>query len=219
MTFSNPMGRTSKARGSSVNLSGKQKAEISHEQEMGGNGTTSMARKSKAKAMLMPPMLAGAGAGASTVSAPAPMVAAKKGGVIPTRRSLPASLLPGAMPGAPAATPPLMGATGPVVGAKFGGRVPTQNAMLRAARKPKDEEAGESKKTEAKEVAAGSEPKLKDGGNWIAGAIGKPGALHRDLGVPEGEKIPAGKLASAEKKKGAVGKRARLAATLESFHK
>ena len=34
-------------------------------------------------------------------------------------------------------------------------------------------------------------------GNWIAGAIKKPGALHRALGVPEGEKIPAKKLAAA----------------------
>ena len=31
--------------------------------------------------------------------------------------------------------------------------------------------------------------------NWIAGAIKKPGALHKDLGVPAGKKIPSAKLA------------------------
>ena len=52
---------------------------------------------------------------------------------------------------------------------------------------------------------------------FIAGAIKHPGALHRDLGVPQGQKIPAGKLAAAAKKGGKVGERARLAETLKSF--
>ena len=34
--------------------------------------------------------------------------------------------------------------------------------------------------------------------NWIAGAIKKPGALHEQLKVPKGEKIPAKKLAVKE---------------------
>lgn len=34
-------------------------------------------------------------------------------------------------------------------------------------------------------------------GNWIAGATAKKGALHRKLGVPANEKIPAKKLAAA----------------------
>ena len=34
--------------------------------------------------------------------------------------------------------------------------------------------------------------------HWIQGAVKKPGELHRDLGVPQGEKIPAAKLAAAE---------------------
>lgn len=55
-------------------------------------------------------------------------------------------------------------------------------------------------------------------GNWIAGAIGKPGALHEDLGIPQGQKIPAGRLAAAAKQKGVVGQRARLAQTLEGLH-
>jgi hypothetical protein len=36
-------------------------------------------------------------------------------------------------------------------------------------------------------------------GNWIAGATKNKGALHRKLNVPEGEKIPAKKLAQGAK--------------------
>jgi hypothetical protein len=53
--------------------------------------------------------------------------------------------------------------------------------------------------------------------NWIAGAIKKPGALRKELGVKAGEKIPAKKLAAAAKKPGKIGKRARLAETLKGF--
>jgi hypothetical protein len=55
--------------------------------------------------------------------------------------------------------------------------------------------------------------------NWIVGAIKKPGALHADLGVPQGKKIPAGKLKAAAKKSGKVGQRARLAETLKGMKK
>jgi hypothetical protein len=54
--------------------------------------------------------------------------------------------------------------------------------------------------------------------NWIQGAIKHPGQLHKDLGVPQGEKIPAKKLAAAAKQSGAVGKRARLAQRLKAMH-
>lgn len=54
---------------------------------------------------------------------------------------------------------------------------------------------------------------------WIQKAIKKPGALHKELGVPEGKKIPSAKLAAAAKKPGKVGKRARLAETLKGFNK
>lgn len=58
--------------------------------------------------------------------------------------------------------------------------------------------------------------KARSGGNWIAGAIEHPGALHRQLGVPAGDKIPAAKMAAAAH--GAYGpkavKRANLARTL-----
>ena len=54
---------------------------------------------------------------------------------------------------------------------------------------------------------------------WIQGAIKKPGALRKSLGVKEGETIPTGKLQAAAKKKGKMGQRARLAMTLKSMHK
>lgn len=55
--------------------------------------------------------------------------------------------------------------------------------------------------------------------NWISGAIGKPGALHEDLGVPKGKKIPEKKLEAAAKGSGVTAKRARLAETLKGFKK
>lgn len=64
--------------------------------------------------------------------------------------------------------------------------------------------------------------KLKKGGsaNWIAGAIKHPGALHKSLKVPAGEKIPAKKLAkAAHSDNPKLAKRARLAQTLKSLHK
>lgn len=55
--------------------------------------------------------------------------------------------------------------------------------------------------------------------HWIQKAIKKPGALHEELGVKKGQKIPEKKLKAAEKKGGKVGKRAHLSETLKSFHK
>lgn len=54
---------------------------------------------------------------------------------------------------------------------------------------------------------------------WIQKAIKHPGALHKELGVPEGKKIPAKKLNAAAKKGGKLGQRARLAKTLKGMHK
>ena len=62
--------------------------------------------------------------------------------------------------------------------------------------------------------------KLAKGGKLnIKAAIGKPGALHAQLGVPQGKKIPAGKLAKAAKAPGKLGQRARFAETLKGFKK
>ncbi len=55
--------------------------------------------------------------------------------------------------------------------------------------------------------------------NWIAGAIRHPGALHKQLGVAQGKKIPAGKLSKAAQAGGTLGRRARLAQTLKGMHK
>lgn len=54
---------------------------------------------------------------------------------------------------------------------------------------------------------------------WIQKAIKKPGALHKELGVPKGKKIPEKKLEAAAKKPGKEGKRARLAETLKGMKK
>jgi len=53
---------------------------------------------------------------------------------------------------------------------------------------------------------------------WIQHAISRAGALHKQLGVPQGEKIPAKKLAKAAKAPGKLGQRARLAETLRGMH-
>ncbi len=53
---------------------------------------------------------------------------------------------------------------------------------------------------------------------WIQGAIKHKGALHKELGVPEGKKIPAKLLKKAENSKNPTeAKRARLAETLKSL--
>ena len=61
---------------------------------------------------------------------------------------------------------------------------------------------------------------MAKGGNWIKGAIKHPGALHRELGIPENKKIPAGKLTkAAHSSNPTLAKRARLAETLKGFKK
>jgi hypothetical protein len=54
---------------------------------------------------------------------------------------------------------------------------------------------------------------------WIAGAIKKPGALKKTLGISKKTgKIPAKKIKTAAKGLGVTGKRARLAMTLKKMH-
>lgn len=55
--------------------------------------------------------------------------------------------------------------------------------------------------------------------NFIQKAIKRPGALHRALGVPQGEKIPDDKIRAAAKKPGRVGQEARFAMTLKKMNK
>ena len=55
---------------------------------------------------------------------------------------------------------------------------------------------------------------------WIKSAIKHPGALHRQLGVPEGEKIPEAKLeAASHSDNPTLRKRANLAKTLKGMHR
>jgi len=57
---------------------------------------------------------------------------------------------------------------------------------------------------------------------WIGAMNGgegpKKGALHKELHVPMGKDIPKAKLAKAAKAGGTLGRRARLAETLEAMH-
>jgi hypothetical protein len=55
---------------------------------------------------------------------------------------------------------------------------------------------------------------------WIKGAIKHKGKLHRELGVPEGKKIPAKKMAKAAKSKNpTIRKEVALAKTLKKMKK
>jgi hypothetical protein len=74
-----------------------------------------------------------------------------------------------------------------------------------------------AKKEYMKECMA--EGGMAEGGKWIQGAIKHPGALHRKLHVPKGEKIPAKKLAKATHSKNkTLRKEAILARTLKRLH-
>lgn len=98
-------------------------------------------------------------------------------------------------------------------GYKRGGDVAQDKAMIKKALRQHDEHMHGGKHEEIK---------LKKGGsaNWIAGAIKHPGALHKSLGVKQGEKIPAKKLAKATHSSNPkLAKRARLAETLKKLHK
>lgn len=54
---------------------------------------------------------------------------------------------------------------------------------------------------------------------WIQAMHMKKGALHRELGVPEGEKIPAAKLAkAAHSSNPTLARRANLAKTLKKMN-
>lgn len=52
---------------------------------------------------------------------------------------------------------------------------------------------------------------------WIAGAIKNKGALHKELGIASGKKIPEKTLKKAASRGGKLGERARLAETLRKF--
>lgn len=60
---------------------------------------------------------------------------------------------------------------------------------------------------------------LNQNSNWIQGAVKKPSALHAQMGIPLGEKIPASRLAAAADKGGKLGERARFAETMKGLRK
>ena len=111
------------------------------------------------------------------------------------------------------------------------GFVPRDKSGLFRRKKPASEEAKKSAEklkqfhsTTGMSVRGEDPDKKAKGGKvsgkkWIQKAIKKPGSLRKSLGVKKGEKIPAGKLASAAKKPGKMGQRARLAQTLKGLKK
>lgn len=52
---------------------------------------------------------------------------------------------------------------------------------------------------------------------WLQKVRLRKGALHRALGIPEGQKIPLSVLRVAAEQPGKLGKRARLALTMRKF--
>jgi hypothetical protein len=68
-------------------------------------------------------------------------------------------------------------------------------------------------------MTAAGEGRARGGRKWIQKAIKHPGALHRQLGVPQGQKIPAKKLAAAAHSSNpTLRRRANLAKTLKKMH-
>ena len=55
--------------------------------------------------------------------------------------------------------------------------------------------------------------------NFIKAAIRRPGALHRALGVPQGQRIPLADIEKASHAPGRLGREARFAQTLASLNK
>jgi len=62
--------------------------------------------------------------------------------------------------------------------------------------------------------ARGRKPK-----RFIQSAIKRPGSLHTALNVPQGERIPPGKIAAAAQKGGNLGQKARFAQTLAGIRR
>jgi len=55
--------------------------------------------------------------------------------------------------------------------------------------------------------------------NWIAGAVKRPGALHRKLGISKNKKIPAKAEARAAKQPGLLGQEARFAENMKKIRR
>ena len=103
---------------------------------------------------------------------------------------------------------------------KRGGKVKGEPVKYHAGKRPRHSDEAMDRKLVDKMVKPSARTGKKDGGgNWIQGAIKHPGALHKALHVPKGEKIPEKKLEKAEHSSNPhLAKKARLAETLKSFH-
>lgn len=66
-------------------------------------------------------------------------------------------------------------------------------AFSRARRKKKGKPADVENAADARKPG----DKAEDSGNFIKGAIKRPGSLHTALGVPQGQNIPQSKIAAA----------------------
>src|SRR5215510_9484721 len=96
---------------------------------------------------------------------------------------------------------------------------PAEQATVKAKVKAKFPNIGQGGGNRPATGKGGGDVGKGAGGKWISKAISKPGALHRQLGVPQGQKIPAKKLSAAASKGGTLGKRARLAETLKKLNR
>ena len=74
-------------------------------------------------------------------------------------------------------------------------------------------------KKQGKKSSKVSKKQGKNEHHWIAGAIEHPGSLRKSLKAKKGKDIPVSKIKAAAKKKGKLGKRARLALTLRKLRK
>jgi hypothetical protein len=111
--------------------------------------------------------------------------------------------------GRPVGPPPNFG--GPISGpTQLGGRPQfyKKGGHVKHSDNERMEKTGDN---ESMEKAKGGSAK------WIQGAIKKPGALHKSLGVPAGKKIPAANLEKASHASGKLGQRARMAMTLKGM--
>lgn len=87
------------------------------------------------------------------------------------------------------------------------------------------EEKGRALPMSQKQAAASSQMneqaqgRKSGGGKWIQGAIKHPGGLHRALHVPQGQKIPAAKMAKASHSENPrIRRMVGLAKTLKKMH-
>lgn len=108
---------------------------------------------------------------------------------------------------------------------KAGGAVQGDRGPIRADKKPRGTGSLSMANVPAENAEAFGNYHVggyKNGGKpkkWIQGAIKHPGALHKTLGVPKGEKIPEKKMEKAEHSSNPkTAKRARLAETLKGMH-